>query len=113
MQGDYVLDVQPLQYQNSMSRCAECGDNQGCCDRFAEDVCSGVLVCDNYFTFCIRPFESESNLNLSIETDCPLGQLTTSIDNIIQDADQLIFNNFVRRFAIPGRWTVSARVYWL
>ena len=107
-------------YENPSSRCAGCVTVSpgvaGCCDpdQFAA-ICSGSSRCDNYFWFCIRPFESEPNLGFG-ETECPLGRLSTPTDSVVFNDNQITFTTGETAlnglpnplpFAIAGSWTVS------
>lgn len=107
------------EYRNPTSRCASCviSGVAGCCDADqSAAVCSGTARCDNYFWFCIRPFESEPNLSLG-ETECPLGRVSTPTDgNVTLNSDQLTFSTGETAlnglpnplpFAVAGSWTVS------
>ena len=54
-----------LNYTNPTGRCRDCQQNgfewsSSCCDDFEQfDDCSGSLLCDSYFTYCLKPFGSE------------------------------------------------------
>ena len=105
-----------FEYQNPTSRCASCGSNQGCCDAFSNTNCSGDVRCDNFFRFCIRPFQSEPNNVFETETDCPLRRLTSPNPFVVLNDNHLIFTTGVMAlngapnplpFEIAGSWNVS------
>ena len=62
----YYVEVKVLNYSNPSGRCRDCEVVRGkywtatCCDDHEwGDVCGGNLLCDSYFTYCLRPFGSK------------------------------------------------------
>ena len=53
--GDYILRVQVHSYDNPTDFCAGCGADQGCCDGFEREECTGSRDCENVFFYCVRP----------------------------------------------------------
>ena len=111
VRGDYQLEILVSQYNNPDGRCAGCGQSRGCCDGFELGICRGDEKCDNFFVFCLRPYQTSST-NLDF---CPLGRSSTPL--VIPDApEELTFSSGNRTllgldnpvvFIVPGRWTVS------
>lgn len=55
--GLYQLEVTVFGYSNPTGRCETCieDDNlRGCCDDFESTRCSGSLLCDSFFVYCLR-----------------------------------------------------------
>lgn len=67
IEGSYLLQVELFGYSNPTGRCMECqiiGLNLiGCCDQQLTNLlpCLGVLRCDSYFSYCLRPIGSEGD----------------------------------------------------
>lgn len=65
VEGRYLLQVELFGYSNPTGRCKECQiiglDLIGCCDQQLTNLlpCLGVLRCDSYFSYCLRPIGSE------------------------------------------------------
>ena len=57
VEGRYFLEVSVHGYSNPTGTCRDCSvDGQrvrGCCDRFRTTDCSGDLLCDSFFTYCV------------------------------------------------------------
>ncbi len=60
---DYVVEVNLRSYNNPESRAA--GNNGECCDPaensdlLNDGICTEDELCDNFFTFCLRPFSTQ------------------------------------------------------
>ena len=85
VQGDYVLRVRPSGYANPDNTCHQCFSQglifPGCCDLFDTFSCSGDLLCDNEFFYCLIPIDSESRYSVD--------ESSVGVRNISTRADQL------------------------
>ena len=62
--GLYMLEVRLNGYNNPTGRCQGCVSEttpniMGCCDQHNTTLCSGFLMCDSYFYYCLRALGSQ------------------------------------------------------
>ena len=56
--GDYVVEVHVMDYNNPTNGAAALGGR--CCDHTSMPTCSGGYRCDNFFVYCLRPFNTSA-----------------------------------------------------
>ncbi len=103
---DYVVEVNLRSYNNPGSRAA--GNNGECCDPAAENsnlsndrICTEDELCDNYFSFCLRPFSTPTT-----ETGGCITPTILTTDIIAFNDDSLEFTSAMITLTVNQLWQV-------
>ena len=79
------MEVRLFGYSNPTGRCVGChrpfGSDQprSCCDDFNNTTCSGELLCDSYFIYCLRPLGSSGGSGGCSNFDSRMSTVNTDL----------------------------------